>query len=150
MTERRKKNNFWPSNWARVNSQLQTKEHHFPSKDSGQWLFPISSLYWKRHSTPRGQIFQSLPRQPWIWVNVKKMAPHSGCIVRKANDFTWLRAKKGCVRPEMTVWWIEMDDQEETSPKILSLNIPPLKNWIQLHCIFPPFLALELFIHLIL
>lgn len=88
---------------------------------------------------PRGQIFQSLPGQPWIWVNVKKMAPHSGCIVRKANDFTWLRAKKGCIRPQMTVWWIEVDGQKETSPNILSLKNSPLRNIIQLHCIFPLF-----------
>lgn len=138
MTERRKrkcKNNFWPSNWARVYSQLQRKEHNFPSKDSGQWLAPISSLCWKRHSTPRGQIFQGLPGQPWIWANVKKMAQHSGCIVRKANDFTWFRAKKGCIKAQMTVWWVEMDGQKETSPKILSLKNPPLNNFIQLHCI---------------
>lgn len=121
MTKRRKrkhKNNFQWSNWARVYSQLQTKEYHFPSKDTGQWLVRISSLCWKTHSMLRGQIFQSLPGSHMsIWVNVKKMPPHSGCIVVKANDFTWLRAKKECIRPHMTVWWIEMDGQRETQLK---------------------------------
>jgi hypothetical protein len=119
MTERRKrkhKSNFWWSNWARVYSQVpKEKDRHFLNKYLGQWLVPTLRLFWKRYSVLWGQIFQSLPGQDMrVWVNVKKMAPHSRCIVGKANDFTWLRGKKGCVRPQVTVWWIEMDGQRET------------------------------------